>query len=83
MSASGGILLKNSKAEADEIPRRGGPEVDDLARIRPVIGPSGPRAQRLATCFTCPCRFANPAPSRNNWLPHGVAFVEFYNDRST
>jgi hypothetical protein len=29
MSASGGILLKNSKAEADEIPRRGAPEVDD------------------------------------------------------
>ena len=28
MSASGGILLKNSKAEADEIPRRGGPGAD-------------------------------------------------------
>jgi hypothetical protein len=24
-----GILFKNSKADADEIPRRGGPEVDD------------------------------------------------------
>jgi hypothetical protein len=48
MSASGGILLKNSKAEADEIPRRGGPEVDDQLTHRcPLWSESGQTRVRI------------------------------------